>query len=134
MPFYLIQGRGLNPAEAGLLLTAQPVLMAITAPISGAFFRQVRLARSGNARYGCAGRGLVFAVWYWAGDGAVADNARAGRCRFRHGHVYLAEYQRIDGGGAQVPAGGRIGSPGKRRAISAWCLELALPGPFSPLT
>ena len=37
MPFYLIQGRGLNPAEAGLLLTAQPVLMAITAPISGAF-------------------------------------------------------------------------------------------------
>ncbi len=37
MPFYLIQGRGLNPAEAGLLLTAQPVLMAITAPISGLF-------------------------------------------------------------------------------------------------
>jgi len=36
MPFYLIQGRGLNPAQAGLLLTAQPVLMAITAPISGA--------------------------------------------------------------------------------------------------
>lgn len=37
MPFYLIQGRGLNPAQAGLLLTAQPVLMAIAAPISGAF-------------------------------------------------------------------------------------------------
>jgi EmrB/QacA subfamily drug resistance transporter len=37
MPFYLIQGRGLNPAEAGILLTAQPVLMAITAPISGIF-------------------------------------------------------------------------------------------------
>ena len=37
MPFYLIQGRGLNPAEAGILLTAQPVLMAITAPISGMF-------------------------------------------------------------------------------------------------
>ncbi len=36
MPFYLIQGRSLNPAQAGLLLTAQPVLMAITAPISGA--------------------------------------------------------------------------------------------------
>jgi EmrB/QacA subfamily drug resistance transporter len=35
MPFYLIQGRGLNPAQAGLLLTAQPILMAITAPISG---------------------------------------------------------------------------------------------------
>jgi EmrB/QacA subfamily drug resistance transporter len=37
MPFYLIQGRGLNPAKAGLLLTAQPILMAITAPISGLF-------------------------------------------------------------------------------------------------
>ncbi len=35
MPFYLIQGRGMNPAQAGLLLTAQPVLMAISAPISG---------------------------------------------------------------------------------------------------
>ncbi len=36
MPFYLIQGRGLDPARAGLLLTAQPILMAISAPISGA--------------------------------------------------------------------------------------------------
>jgi EmrB/QacA subfamily drug resistance transporter len=35
MPFYLIQGRGLNSAQAGLLLTAQPILMAIAAPISG---------------------------------------------------------------------------------------------------
>jgi MFS family permease len=35
MPFYLIQGRGHNPAQAGLLLTAQPVIMAIAAPISG---------------------------------------------------------------------------------------------------
>ena len=37
MPFYLIQGRGLNPAQAGLLLTVQPVLMAITAPVSGTY-------------------------------------------------------------------------------------------------
>ncbi len=35
MPFYLIQGRGLSPAQAGLLLTAQPLIMAIAAPISG---------------------------------------------------------------------------------------------------
>ena len=35
MPFYLIQGRLLTTAEAGLLLTTQPVIMAITAPISG---------------------------------------------------------------------------------------------------
>jgi len=36
MPFYLLQGRGLSPAQAGLLLTAQPIVMAIVAPISGA--------------------------------------------------------------------------------------------------
>jgi EmrB/QacA subfamily drug resistance transporter len=35
MPFYLIQGRGLDPAQSGLLLTTQPILMAISAPLSG---------------------------------------------------------------------------------------------------
>jgi EmrB/QacA subfamily drug resistance transporter len=35
MPYYLIQGRGYTPAEAGLILTAQPVIMAVIAPISG---------------------------------------------------------------------------------------------------
>ncbi len=35
MPFYLLQARGLSPAQAGLLLTAQPLLMAVVAPISG---------------------------------------------------------------------------------------------------
>lgn len=35
MPFYLIQGRGLTPTQAGLLLSVQPVAMAIVAPLSG---------------------------------------------------------------------------------------------------
>jgi EmrB/QacA subfamily drug resistance transporter len=35
MPFYLIQGRGLSPAQAGLILTAQPLVMAVAAPLSG---------------------------------------------------------------------------------------------------
>ena len=35
MPFYLIQGRGLSPAQAGLILTAQPLVMALMAPIAG---------------------------------------------------------------------------------------------------
>ena len=35
MPFYLLQGRDLNPAQAGLILTIQPIIMAIVAPISG---------------------------------------------------------------------------------------------------
>jgi EmrB/QacA subfamily drug resistance transporter len=35
LPFYLIQGRGMDPAQAGLLLTAQPLVMAVAAPLSG---------------------------------------------------------------------------------------------------
>jgi EmrB/QacA subfamily drug resistance transporter len=35
MPFYLEQGRGFSPAQAGLILAAQPIIMAIIAPISG---------------------------------------------------------------------------------------------------
>ncbi len=35
LPFYLIQGRGLAAAQAGLILTAQPLVMAIVAPLSG---------------------------------------------------------------------------------------------------
>lgn len=36
LPFLLIQGRGLTAQHAGLILTAQPILMAVTAPFSGA--------------------------------------------------------------------------------------------------
>ena len=36
MPFYLIQGLGLSPSRAGLILTSMPIVMAIIAPISGA--------------------------------------------------------------------------------------------------
>lgn len=35
VPFYLIEGRGLSPARAGLFLTVQAVTMAIVAPMSG---------------------------------------------------------------------------------------------------
>lgn len=35
LPFYLIQGRGFSPQEAGLILTAQPLVMVFAAPISG---------------------------------------------------------------------------------------------------
>jgi len=34
-PFYLIQARGLSASQAGLILTSQPIIMALTAPISG---------------------------------------------------------------------------------------------------
>lgn len=35
MPFYLLQGRQFTPSQAGLILTVQPIVMAIIAPISG---------------------------------------------------------------------------------------------------
>jgi MFS family permease len=35
MPFYLIQGQGLSASQAGLILTAMPIVMAIIAPLSG---------------------------------------------------------------------------------------------------
>lgn len=34
-PFYLIQGRGLSASQTGLIMTSQPIIMALTAPISG---------------------------------------------------------------------------------------------------
>ena len=35
LPLALIQGRGMSPAQAGLILTSQPIVMALTASISG---------------------------------------------------------------------------------------------------
>lgn len=35
VPFYLIEGRGLSPGHAGLLLTVQSLAMVVTAPASG---------------------------------------------------------------------------------------------------
>ncbi len=35
MPFYLLQGREFTPSQAGLILTIQPIVMALIAPISG---------------------------------------------------------------------------------------------------
>jgi EmrB/QacA subfamily drug resistance transporter len=36
LPFLLIEGRGLSVQQAGLVLTAQPIVMAVVAPLSGA--------------------------------------------------------------------------------------------------
>jgi MFS family permease len=58
MPFYLISGRGLNPAQAGLLLTVQPILMAITAPISGALSDRVGSRWPGMLGMGVLAGGL----------------------------------------------------------------------------
>jgi EmrB/QacA subfamily drug resistance transporter len=36
LPFALIQGRGLSPGQVGLILTSQPIVMAVMASVSGA--------------------------------------------------------------------------------------------------
>jgi EmrB/QacA subfamily drug resistance transporter len=54
LPFYLIQGRGMDPAQAGLLLTAQPIIMAIAAPISGSLSDKI-----GSRWPGMIGMGLL---------------------------------------------------------------------------
>ena len=41
LPFYLLQGRGLTPGQAGLLLTAQPAVMMVAAPLSGSLSDRV---------------------------------------------------------------------------------------------
>lgn len=35
LPFHLLEGRSLTSAQAGLNLTAQPIAMALAAPLSG---------------------------------------------------------------------------------------------------
>lgn len=61
VPFLLIQARGLNTSQAGLVLTAQPIVMAIVAPISGTLSDRigVRLPATLGMVVMAAGLGLL---------------------------------------------------------------------------
>lgn len=59
MPFYLQQARGLSPAEAGLLLTAQPLLMAAVAPLSGGLSDRMGTRLPSVLGMGLLGAGLL---------------------------------------------------------------------------
>lgn len=50
LPFLLIQGRGLNARDAGIIMTAQPIIMAIVAPLSGTL--SDRIGSRGPASFG----------------------------------------------------------------------------------
>ena len=55
LPFYLIRGRGLGPARAGLIMAAQSVVMAVVSPMSGALSDRIGsrlLSTSGMALIG----------------------------------------------------------------------------------
>jgi EmrB/QacA subfamily drug resistance transporter len=59
MPFYLIQGRGYAASQAGLVLTAQPIVMALVAPWSGSLSDRV------GSRWPTTIGMLVFALGLW---------------------------------------------------------------------
>jgi EmrB/QacA subfamily drug resistance transporter len=60
IPFYLIDGRGLGPARAGLVLTTQPIVMAIVAPISGALSDRIGSRALATAGMAILAAGLFF--------------------------------------------------------------------------
>ncbi len=59
MPFYLIQGRGLSPAQAGLVMTAYPAVMALVAPVSGALSDRIGSRLLSSLGMGLMGVGLL---------------------------------------------------------------------------
>jgi EmrB/QacA subfamily drug resistance transporter len=71
-PFYLIDGRGFSPANAGLLLTAQPLVMAVVAPVSGTISDRIGTRLPSTLGLGALGLGLVLL----AGLGATTSVIR----------------------------------------------------------
>jgi EmrB/QacA subfamily drug resistance transporter len=59
LPFFLIQGRGLSAAQAGFILAAQPIIMALTATFSGAFSDRVGSRLPATAGMGVLAVGLL---------------------------------------------------------------------------
>jgi MFS family permease len=80
LPFYLLQGRSLDPAQAGLILTAQPVMMALVAPVSGTLSDRIGVQLPSVLGMGVMALGLFTLsragpetplVWIMAGLGIV---------------------------------------------------------------
>ncbi|HEY9449519.1 MAG TPA: MFS transporter [Gemmatimonadaceae bacterium] len=59
LPFYLIRGRGLGPAQVGLLMTSQPVVMAVVAPLSGTLSDRIGSRLLSTLGMGLLGVGLL---------------------------------------------------------------------------
>ncbi len=74
LPFLLIEGRGLNTQQAGLVLTAQPIVMAIVAPVSGALSDRIgsRLLATAGMIVLAAGLLLIAAFSVAGSLGAIA--------------------------------------------------------------
>ena len=76
LPFLLIQQRGLNTQQTGLVLTAQPLVMAIVAPASGALSDRIGSRTLATAGMGVLALGLLL-LSFAVGHGSVAAIAGA---------------------------------------------------------
>ena len=111
MPFYLIQARGLSPAQAGALLTVQPLVMAVVAPISGSLSDRIgsRLPSTLGMSILSVGDGPARAVG--GCEFVPGDRDRARDRGTWYGDLHLAELERTPGSGAAQPAGDRGWDP-----------------------
>ncbi|MGQ9807382.1 MAG: MFS transporter [Armatimonadota bacterium] len=69
LPFLLIEGRGLSVGHAGLLMTAQPLVMAFTAPLSGTLSDRIGSRIPATAGMILVSLGLALLAWAGAGQG-----------------------------------------------------------------
>lgn len=76
LPFYLIQARGVGPAETGLLLTAHSLVRAVVAPISGTLSDRIGSRLPGVLGMGVLGLGL-FLMSQFGARSSVRDVAVA---------------------------------------------------------
>ncbi|HEX5437611.1 MAG TPA: MFS transporter [Gemmatimonadaceae bacterium] len=72
LPFYLIRGMGFGPARAGLFMTAQPIVMVITAPLSGALSDRIGARLLTTLGMAFMGAGLLLLAQLDARSGASA--------------------------------------------------------------
>lgn len=72
LPFLLIQGRGLDPRHAGLVLTAQPIVMALVAPLSGTLSDRIGSRVLATLGMLFLTIGLLLLAWLAAGTSLVA--------------------------------------------------------------
>jgi EmrB/QacA subfamily drug resistance transporter len=76
LPFLLVQGRGLSTRHAGLVLTAQPLVMAVVAPVSGALSDRIGSRVLATAGMLALSTGLLLLAWL-APDGSLGAIAAA---------------------------------------------------------
>jgi EmrB/QacA subfamily drug resistance transporter len=93
LPFYLLQGRGLSPAEAGLMLTAVPLLMPVFVADERGTVGSHRYTPANHRWRGPQRYGIVRAVAI-AGEYAASRRLRAaGSARTWRGPVHVAYEQ-----------------------------------------